>query len=345
VSAGESVGQAGPGGPGFLFLVGRGRSGTTLLKAMLDAHPEVCVAPEALFVMNAYGRYGRGAWDRSRVDAFARDIWLERKLRTWELDEGALTERLRAVENPSFPSLCRAVYEAYAARRGKPRPRWVGDKNPHHALFVRELMESFPEARFVHIVRDYRDNILSYQGVRFDLKATGALAYRWRRYNEAVLEAAGAAPERFLRLRYEDLATEPKPSLERVCAFLGIAFDPTMLRFHEAHRDEARAWHSGLAAPVDAARVARWRDAMPAGRVAVAERVCGALGERLGYPTSGPRGGSVGRIGAASGVVLGAAAVALERALFTFPMGLRSRLIAYYRAATGSLTLDGRRPA
>jgi hypothetical protein len=329
-------------GPGFLFLVGRGRSGTTLLKAMLDAHPAVCVAPEALFVMNAHHRYARGVWDPARVEAFARDIWLERKLRTWDLDPAAVTERLRAVEPPSFPVLCRAVYEEYARSQGKPAPVWVGDKNPHHALLVRELMASFPEARFVHIVRDYRDNILSYQGVRFDLQSTGALAYRWRRYNEEVLAAARDAPERFLRLRYEDLAAEPKPSLERVCGFLGIPYDPAMLRFHEAHRDEAREWHAGLSAPVDAARVARWREAMPPRKVAVAERVCGALGERLGYPASGPKGGAAA---AAWGIGLGAAAVALERALFTFPMGLRSRLIAYYRAVTGSLTLDGRRPA
>lgn len=329
--------------PGMLFLVGRGRSGTTLLKAMLDAHPEVCVAPEALFVMNVHRRYGHGPWDAARVEAFARDIWLERKLRTWELDPDALTERLRAVEDPSFASLCRAVYEEHARRQGKPHPRWVGDKNPHHALFVPELMAAFPEARFVHIVRDYRDNILSYQAVRFDLSATGALAYRWRRYNEAVLAAARDAPERFLRLRYEDLAAEPQKALERLCDFLGIAFDPAMLRFHESHRNEARAWHAGLAAPVDAARVERWRAAMPPGRVAVAERVCGALGERLGYPRSGARGRS--GVAAAWGVVAGGGAIALERALFTFPMGLRSRLIAYYRAATGSLTLDGRRPA
>lgn len=330
-------------GPGFLFLVGRGRSGTTLLKAMLDAHPEVSVAPEALFVMNAHRRYGRGAWDAARVERFARDIWLERKLRTWELDPAALAERLRAVAEPSFASLCRAVYEEYARLQGKPRPRWVGDKNPHHALFVPRLMECFPEARFVHIVRDYRDNILSYQSVRFDLNGTGALAYRWRRYNEAVLAAAERAPERFLRLRYEDLTADPEGALKGVCDFLGIAFDPAMLRFHEAHRGETRSWHAGLAAPVDAAQVEKWRTAMPPARLAVAERICGALGERLGYLRSGARGGS--GAAAAWGMAAGATVTALERALFAVPMGLRSRVIAYYRLATGSLTLDGRRPA
>jgi Sulfotransferase family len=332
-------------GPGFLFLVGRGRSGTTLLRAMLDAHPQVSVAPEALFVMNAYRRYGRGPWNPARVEAFARDIWLERKLRTWDLDEADVADRLRAVATPSFAALCRAVYEEHARAHGKPGPRWVGDKNPHHALFVRELMATFPEARFLHIVRDYRDNILSYQGVRFDLRDAGALAYRWRRYNAAVLAAAESAPERFLRLRYEDLTADPKAELARVCDFLDLPFDPAMLRFHEAHRGEARDWHAGLAVPVDAARGGRWRDAMPPAQVAVAERICGALGGRLGYPASGARGGAGAALAAARGVAVGAAVTALERALFAFPMGVRSRVLAYYRLATGSLALDGRRPA
>lgn len=329
--------------PGMLFLVGRGRSGTTLLRAMLDAHPAVSVAPEALFVMNAYRRYHRGPWDRRRVEAFARDIWLERKLRTWDLDEAEVTGALLAVPEPDFAALCRTVYRAYARLHGKPAPRWVGDKNPHHALFVPELMAAFPEARFVHIVRDYRDNVLSYQKVRFDLNGTAALAARWRRYNEAVLRAAARAPERFMTLRHEDLAEAPRASLDRVCGFLGIAFDEAMLRFFEAHKGEGRGWHAGLASPVDAGRLGRWREAMPAARVAVAERICGALGERLGYPMSGNGRGHA--LAAAWGLLVGAVTARLERALFAAPMGLRARALAYYRVATGSLRLDGRRPA
>lgn len=327
----------------MLFLVGRGRSGTTLLRAMLDAHPMVSVAPEALFVMNAYRRYHRGPWDRHRVEAFARDIWLERKLRTWEMDETAMTDALLAVPDPDFAALCRTVYRTFARLHDKPVPKWVGDKNPHHALFVPELMTTFPEARFVHIVRDYRDNVLSYQKVRFDLNGTAALAARWRRYNEAVLAAAARAPERFFTLRHEDLAEAPRAALDRVCGFLQIPFDEAMLRFFEAHRDEARDWHAGLASPADAGRLGRWRDTMPPSRVAVAERICGALGERLGYPVSGTGRGHAAA--AAWGRLVAALTTRLERALFAAPMGLRARALAYYRLATGSLRLDGRRPA
>ena len=74
----------------IFFIVGRGRSGTTLLSRMFAKHPQIAVAPEGFFAMSLERRYGSGAWDASRIDAFGRDLLLENRMRTWKLDVGRL---------------------------------------------------------------------------------------------------------------------------------------------------------------------------------------------------------------------------------------------------------------
>lgn len=322
----------------MLFIVGRGRSGTTLLSRMLDGHPRIAVAPEALFVMNLRPRYGQGRWSAARGEAFFRDLLRERRLTAWNLDRAALRNEILEASGAGgdFATLCKLVYACYGARHGKRDTAWLGDKNPHYALFVPALMEQFPEARFVHIVRDYRDNILSYQGVRFDLNPTAALAGRWRSYNTRILRARQRAPERFLRVRHEDLVKEPERELRRLCAFLDVHYDEAMLRFQERVQGWAEPWHRNLQGPLNPGLLEQWRTRMPSQDQAVADAICGTLGASWGYlpNTASPH---HLRVRDRAGVALGWLNTAAEQALFRLPLPWRSAVITGYRALTGSL--------
>ena len=115
-----------------------------------------------------------------------------------------------------------------AASSGKAH---FAEKTPRHLLHLDAIAATVPGARIVMMVRDGRDVAASFQ--RRDGKAiTGAR--RWLQENE-VLRAAEARPDT-LRLRYEDLVTDPEGSLRAVCSFAGLPFDATMLRFHETPR-------------------------------------------------------------------------------------------------------------
>src|SRR4051794_27962840 len=121
--------------PIFPFVVGCSRSGTTLLRALLDAHPLLAVPPESHFAV------------APRLRRLGRDPWF----------------RLWGIEPPDLRGLdvadaVRAVFAAYAAAQGKPR---YADKTPHYVSHLPLLAERFPEARFVHVVRDGRDVALS----------------------------------------------------------------------------------------------------------------------------------------------------------------------------------------
>ena len=223
----------------------------------LDAHPEVAMAPEALFVVSLFRRYRRSAWDDGTVRRFSRDLWREERLRRWGLDPEALErDLLMGRRAGGYAEMCARVYEVAAARRGRGSALRLGDKNPRYALFVPTLAGLFPRARFLHVVRDYRDNVLSYLNVPFDASSVPVLAERWRLYNEAVLPTAAATPDRFLRVRFEDLVASPESCLRRVCDFIGVRWTPSLLTGRQVPSYGLLDWHRKLAEPVDPGRPA-----------------------------------------------------------------------------------------
>lgn len=321
----------------MFFVIGRGRSGTSLLGRFLDGHPDVFVAPESLFVLNVLRRYSGADFDPPTVRRLVRDIWREERMRRWKVDRRALEEHLLSCREPGLglARLCALVYEASAEAHGSRAGGLLGDKNPHYALFVRELMALFPSARFLHLVRDYRDNVLSYREVPFDLSSTPALAVRWRRYNEAILQAAMAEEERFHRLRFEDLVSRPETVLQGVCAFLGVAFDPLMVESRQVRQEDRLPWHANLGGPLDRNLLHKWRRGMTRQDVLIADRICQPLGELFGYrPASGEPVPLPWR--ARGGVALGSAVTGAERLLFRLPVELRATAIRAYRVATGN---------
>lgn len=316
----------------MVFIVGRGRSGTTLLRSVLNSHPRISVAPEALFILYLLRGFREGPWTGRRVRRFAEQLFLERRMRRWRLDRAELTERLASIDEPSFSRLSAEVYEAYADAAGKTPGRLLGDKNPLFALFTDELAEIFPDARFVHIVRDYRDNVLSYQNVPFDLSSPPGLAYRWREYNVSILRTARRLPDRFHRLRFEDLIAEPRPALDRLFAFLGLPSEEWEPRKDETSPDVA--WHRNLDRPIDAGVAQQWERSMPAKTVQLLDRICQPVGKELGYAPAGVDGpAESGR----AGMAVGWAMTRLERLLFHFPVRLQAAVVDSYRRLTGNV--------
>ncbi len=332
----------------MLFIVGRGRSGTTLLARLLTQHSAIAVAPEGTFVLGLRGTYGAGgagpALGARSVRDLLSDLLRERRMRSWHLDSAALARRFQALaEHGSYARLCREVYASYAEDTlGRPTPTWLGDKNPPHALFVEPLAALFPDARFVYVTRDPRDNVRSYREVDFDLGDEVALAWRWRRYNERVLAARRRMPERFVHVRFEALVREPERELLRVCAHLGLDFEPAMLAAREpgpkASPEAKPGWFQVPLGPVDAS-AARGPDALaPPARRAV-DSICGELAAQLGYPRGEPLPlPSSALLRLLPGLALGASSVVAEQLLFGHvPLPLRAGVVNGYRRALGRL--------
>jgi hypothetical protein len=268
----------------LFFIVGRGRSGTTLLVQFLDAHPAVAMAPEALFLVGLFRKYRRATWDEATIQRFCQDLRREGDLERWRLEFEAIARDAASAATNSYAEMCARVYAACAASRGRRDPARLGDKNPLYCRFIPILTTLYPAARFIHIVRDYRDNVLSYQHVPFDASSPVALAVRWRLYNEAVLDAAARYPDRFLRVRFEDLIAEPESVLSGICEFLGVDWVVSLLSERTIPYYGLVDWHQKLADPVDPAQAGKWRGGLAREDVEAADRICQPLGAALGYP-------------------------------------------------------------
>jgi Sulfotransferase family len=297
------------------FIVGVPRSGTTLLRLMLDAHPEMAIPPETYFVTNLIEAADGGAG----ADQLANVLVSHRRWGDLGLDEGALRERLRAAGGrPSGGDAIRAVFDLYAESRGK--PRW-GDKTPAYLTNIGEIGAALPEARFVHIIRDGRDVALSVLAMpevdrpMRNPQDVGTVAARWRRRIERARRQAERLPH-YLELRYEELVAEPEAALRRVCEFVELGFVPAMLEYHtgaserlaEMNRDLAArdelprqsaegriAPHALAQKPPASDRVAVWRREMSADQIEEFEAEGGEMLRELGYELAGTSPAAPGR--------------------------------------------------
>jgi hypothetical protein len=280
------------------FVVGVPRSGTTLLRLQLDAHPELAIGPETGFGLVAAGVAADGADLEAVLDALT-------GLDTWPdlgIDRDSARQALERAQPWSAGAGLRELYRALAAREAK--SRW-GDKTPDHLACMPAIAAALPEARFIHLIRDGRDVAASVSGLPF---APGdgsieAIAADWReRIAAGRRDGAGLAHLR--EVRYERLVREPEPVLRELCEFLELPFHDAMLRAHEraagvlarlpatrrvagttTTQAERGARHTHLHHPPDPTRAGRWREALSADEVARFEAVAGDLLRELGYPT------------------------------------------------------------
>jgi hypothetical protein len=290
------------GHPPAPFVVGVGRSGTTLLRLMLDAHPEMTIPPETHFVpelIRAAGKRNAGP------DGLAEIMISQRQWSDFGLDAGELRRRLDALERLDAASALRAFYGLYAVRAGK--PRW-GDKTPIYVEHMREIEGALPEARFVHLIRDGRDVALSRIRRALDEPPpAGRIARNWKRRIGAARKQARRLGH-YLELRYEDLVTETEASLRRVCELVELRYDAAMLDYHQragerlselagdlpARGGKARrpgserlAAHALATEPPREERIGAWREQMTPEDVAAFEDAAGELLDELGYERAG----------------------------------------------------------
>jgi hypothetical protein len=287
------------------FVVGIARSGTTLLRLMLDAHPQLTIPPETHFLPRLFTHFDR--WVKEGVQG---DELRERAMELitthprWgdiDLDPEEVRRRM-AEHDPLTPGdAARSFYEAYAAHEGK--PRW-GDKSPPYTWKAKRIQRALPEAHFIHLIRDGRDVALSLSEVSWGPGDVQAAAIKWvDELSRARQRARRLARDTYMEIRYEDLVADPEPLLRRIADFVDLPWSDSMLEYHhgaeermkEVIRDfhplgggtitaeERQRQHELVKSPPSSSRVGRWRTEMsPEDREAF-EGVAGKLLAELGY--------------------------------------------------------------
>lgn len=279
------------------FIVGSARSGTTLLRLMLNAHPLVAVPPESRFVVELW----TGAESVNVAELLAK-LAAHPRFQTWDLPVEMVEQELDTGAEAPYATVIEAAYRAYARVNGK--TRW-GDKTPRYVESIPLLAKLWPDSRFVHLVRDGRNVALSYADVPFGPKNVVKAAALWASRVRMGVEAGRALEHgRYLEIRYEDLVEDAEGEAKDLCDFLGLDFDPGMLDYTERARGamlpRAKKYNPHVAErPIS--KVRSWEESMPPAQVEVFEAVAGDVLSQLGYERRHPRPGPRARIVAAAG--------------------------------------------
>ena len=282
-----------------VFILGASRSGTTMLRLMLNAHPSVAVPGEQNYfdaLPTPVPDWRAPGWSPRRYEAFV-DAYLDRKLATLPgLDRAAIRSVILA---PDQPRTLRAPYQltldAWAHGQGK--PRW-GEKTPNNFFYVDLIYEMFPEARFLHIVRDPRAVVYSMNRFARCGDDTVLNAANWREFIDRgarLLESSVPADQR-LTITYEALTADPTGHAKTICAFLGEPFLPAMLDFYKTADTYMHPVYRTIGGdktvtrPVtDRSARPKWVEGLTTDQVAIVESVCAEGMRRYGYEPTGAR--------------------------------------------------------
>jgi len=281
------------------FIVGVGRSGTTLLRLMLDAHPELSIPPETHFIPRLSQLDNKAS---SLREEFIETITQSPTWIDFQIPEKAFREKLKEINPFTVSRGLKCFYQLYANRFKK--YRW-GDKTPPYNLHMTSIQELFPQAHFIHIIRDGRDVALSLRHLWFgpgeDIREQ---ASDWlSRIHKSQQQAQTL--QHYMEIRYEDLVTNPKSVLKKICKFIDISYNVQMQRYHQTaesrldelgHRynQDGSIWvnrnqrifiHKLTAQPPDQSRIERWKIEMSRNERLQFETIAGDLLSEYGYET------------------------------------------------------------
>ena len=279
-----------------VFVIGCPRSGTTLLTLMLSSHPRLAIPPETRFLVPMWRqrlRFGdlRDEGNRARLAAelVARK---GRKFNHLRLDR-ELVAKTVTEGNPTIGSALGTVYRMYAAKWDK--DRW-GDKHPGYYRNVDMLRAMWPDAQFIHLVRDGRDCAASLKRMKWYSRGTVGAAATWVHSVDCCRKAQRRLPaSSFVEVRYEDLVQDYPTVLRGLCDFLGLEFSEDMLKpqklAKQLPRRQRKKWHWRTATYIGPRRVGTYAELLTEREVALLNRVAGSRLREHGYdvPDDVPR--------------------------------------------------------
>jgi len=274
-----------------IFIVGAARSGTTLLQYMLRSHPDISLpTSESHFFIPFYGRRDEFG-DLSQVEnlysvieqiyqaqtEFFDDDFHGIKFNVRDLALGCKEQGIT-----SIPGIISFIFQKNATAEGK--IRW-GDKTPYYILHLETILDMFPNAQIIHIIRDGRDCSLSMLERKWDLRIfnTYHSAYIWDKYIVAGKKFGHKHPKSYIEIHYEDLLNQPESSIHKLCAFLKIEFNHSVINFELS---DGSGKTPLLAKPLSKNNQQKWKNKMPKRQLKIFESLAGNALEQCGYKLS-----------------------------------------------------------
>jgi hypothetical protein len=267
-----------------LFVIGVGRSGTTLLQSMLNAHSDVAFTPETHFLYHYLSPLNRNV-PPSNPEELLSQIGKDPSLNRLKLDFPSIALKLK-YDRDIWVHFFHEYLRAYAK---KEKVGNIGDKDPMNSGLLTVIKQHFPDAWIVHIIREPRDVLLSRLksawGKKYPLLAH--LGDHKVSLEKALREGPELFGEKYLETRYEDLIADPENEMKRICRELPIEFEEGMLNFEKSSSQlvsrEEQQWKGNIFGKIMHGNTNKWKKGLTAFQKNLSGLILGDLIEKLGY--------------------------------------------------------------
>ncbi len=291
--------------PNIAFIVGMGRSGTTMLTSMLNMNEQIIATPENEFTIFSYSYFKSEKFSSIKQINFFATLFnydFNNVINIWK--PKGLVNKIENLKDKTFANVCKLVYLSYPlSNKINNDVKWVIDKNPSYSLQINTLQKIYPEAKYILIVRDYRDNIVSRKKYSDKNSSIYKLAAAWNYYYSQIFKAISKHKLPHFIVKYEDLVQFPEKTLREICFFLDVEYNANMLKFQDFSKEikkhaqlnlsdtkfeKVSNMHSNLDKEVNTERVEAFKKELTVSEIEILDLVCSKHAKTFNYkPISG----------------------------------------------------------
>jgi hypothetical protein len=284
------------------FIFCTGRTGSSMLTAILNEHPEIISPVEETFLLYFYDKYkDKIYWTEKDIELFGDEFWLlatkQQKTKNYLEGKDALLKAIMShAPNITYLQLCKIIYLNFYPGKDKSSIKLIFDKQLHFILHLKTILKIVPDAKIIILSRDYLDNIVTKQkrGTGLSLH-TAYLAKVWDIIYGGAIKLKKNKNAFFIK--YEELVSSPEQKIKELCAFLNVSFLPKMLKFNESFKsfvEDAeskygnestlylRKFHSKMLEPINTKNVGVGQE-LSANEIQLSTSICQYTASELGY--------------------------------------------------------------
>lgn len=269
------------------FIVGSGRSGTTLLRMILSSHSSISIPPETWYIIPLVEKFPLNAeLSAAQVKDAVDIICSHYRWSDIDVESQQLSAWAGQLDKPCLRDIIDLIYNHYLEKEGK---RIWGDKTPPYIRYVPQLSALYPEAKFIHLIRDGRDVTRSFMSRNWIGPWLHNKTYEWKKSIQCHMQYSkdAALHSRILVVKYEELVLETEKTTRGICRFLGIEFEQNMLDWAAEVEKKVPSReihiHEKLFRKPERSDIYRWKKEMTAREILVTESFIGKELRETGY--------------------------------------------------------------
>jgi hypothetical protein len=278
----------------FNFILGIGRSGTTLMLSILNAHPLIQATPEVNFFEFFYNSWKNKTSfsnkDYEYIQSYVNFYKHKKNVSGFDWDLDLFKKNISQVKTVTFQNIYNSFYSSFLYDGKHKDLKFNFDKNHINMLYINEILSSMPESKFVLMLRNPMANFLS-RKEKMNFRNTEVYfnAIRWQYYNVIISRFIKMFPDKFFVLRYEDLVSSPEVQLKKLANFFGFEYKNEMLSFHEtvkkvslsqitvknnSSKKIAKNKYDELSKPIYTDRLNTWKEKLSDTEINVISEIC-----------------------------------------------------------------------